>query len=369
MKNKVDNSYEVIVVGAGPAGAICACKLAKYGKKVLLIDKEKLPRNKTCTGIVTKKALNIIEQETEKSPKYQCVFPYYYKSFSYYIQNNMMPINIGNYNEDQCYSFTRADFDYWLVERAKERSVDVVDLCTFCRIVHMTEDLIKVKIMLRCNGKAEYIDITAKYLIAADGMNSKIRTQLFPERDVIKKNFCRQEYYEGNCSLDPHVYHTFVTNPVAKEPIWFFFKDKYVVIGFHAYKKQQLNEKRIQIIEYLQEKYGLKVEKFIKSEVCCESTNYTVQKLQAGRLDFVLGVNKYPILFIGEAAEMVDAVSSGIYVALKTGCLAAQAVHIYEETEIEDRNLYNIYEELCKEVVNGITENWVKFYNRMKRFF
>lgn len=368
--NKIKNSYDVIVVGAGPAGAVCAYKLSKYGMKVLLIEKEKLPRNKTCTGIVTQNVLRIIEQETGKSPMNQCVFPYYYKFFSYYVKNNAKPINIGNCDEDKCYSFTRADFDYWLVSRAKEQSVDVIELCTYCEIIYMTSESIRVKVMLRNNGEAQYFEVDSKYLIAADGMNSKIRTQLFPERNIIKKNFCRQEYYEGSCDLDPHVYHTFVTNPVAKEPIWFFFKDKYVVLGFHAYSNYQLQQKRKQIIAYLKDKYNLKVGKLIRSEVCCETTNYTVQKLKTNKLDFVLGKKNYPVLFVGEAAEMVDAVSSGIYVAVKTGCLAAEAVHLYDNEEIrKGRKLYDIYEELSKEILNDITENWTKFYYKMKNFF
>ena len=34
-------SYDVIVIGAGPAGGQCARELAEKGKKVLLVDKAK----------------------------------------------------------------------------------------------------------------------------------------------------------------------------------------------------------------------------------------------------------------------------------------------------------------------------------------
>ena len=42
--------WDVIVVGAGPAGAIAARELARLGKQVLLVDKASLPRRKVCGG-------------------------------------------------------------------------------------------------------------------------------------------------------------------------------------------------------------------------------------------------------------------------------------------------------------------------------
>ena len=42
--------FDVIIVGAGPAGSTAAHDLAKSGAKVLLLDKEKFPRYKACGG-------------------------------------------------------------------------------------------------------------------------------------------------------------------------------------------------------------------------------------------------------------------------------------------------------------------------------
>jgi len=46
---------EVIVVGAGPAGATAACELARLGRDVLLLDKAGPPRPKTCAGWVNRR--------------------------------------------------------------------------------------------------------------------------------------------------------------------------------------------------------------------------------------------------------------------------------------------------------------------------
>lgn len=46
--------YDVIVVGAGPAGASAAYWLGQAGKRVLVLDKERLPRYKPCGGGIPK---------------------------------------------------------------------------------------------------------------------------------------------------------------------------------------------------------------------------------------------------------------------------------------------------------------------------
>ncbi|RBW49011.1 NAD(P)/FAD-dependent oxidoreductase [Marinobacter sp. F3R11] len=46
-------TYDLIIVGAGPAGSTLAKALEDSGKRALLIDKHKFPRDKTCAGWVT----------------------------------------------------------------------------------------------------------------------------------------------------------------------------------------------------------------------------------------------------------------------------------------------------------------------------
>jgi flavin-dependent dehydrogenase len=43
-------SWDVIVVGAGPAGSNAARTAAEAGARVLLLEKAELPRYKTCGG-------------------------------------------------------------------------------------------------------------------------------------------------------------------------------------------------------------------------------------------------------------------------------------------------------------------------------
>src|SRR5919198_3092524 len=53
-------SYDVIVVGAGPAGSTTAYHLAAAGASVLLVDRARFPRDKPCGGGVTLRAARLL---------------------------------------------------------------------------------------------------------------------------------------------------------------------------------------------------------------------------------------------------------------------------------------------------------------------
>jgi len=54
--------FDVIIVGAGPAGSSCAYFLARAGLRVLLLDKAVFPRDKTCGDGLVPRALPILAE-------------------------------------------------------------------------------------------------------------------------------------------------------------------------------------------------------------------------------------------------------------------------------------------------------------------
>jgi flavin-dependent dehydrogenase len=57
-----DLAWDVIVVGAGPAGGATAAKLAAHGLKVLIVDRDKFPREKICGDGLVPEAMEALQR-------------------------------------------------------------------------------------------------------------------------------------------------------------------------------------------------------------------------------------------------------------------------------------------------------------------
>src|SRR5688572_6451329 len=56
------SAWDVIVVGAGPAGGAAAAFLASHGIKVLLIDRARFPREKVCGDALVPEAMEALQR-------------------------------------------------------------------------------------------------------------------------------------------------------------------------------------------------------------------------------------------------------------------------------------------------------------------
>ncbi len=54
-------NYDLIVAGAGPAGAACAITASRSGARVLLLEKDRFPRHKVCGEFVSPESLGLLE--------------------------------------------------------------------------------------------------------------------------------------------------------------------------------------------------------------------------------------------------------------------------------------------------------------------
>ncbi len=57
---KPAETWDVVVIGAGPAGSVAARQLARRGKRVLLVDRKKFPRDKVCGACLNRRAQSVL---------------------------------------------------------------------------------------------------------------------------------------------------------------------------------------------------------------------------------------------------------------------------------------------------------------------
>ena len=64
--------YDLIVMGAGPAGSACAITAARAGAKVLLLEKDRFPRQKVCGEFVSPESLGLLHGFLENGKFQSC---------------------------------------------------------------------------------------------------------------------------------------------------------------------------------------------------------------------------------------------------------------------------------------------------------
>ncbi|HUK87310.1 MAG TPA: FAD-dependent oxidoreductase, partial [Terriglobales bacterium] len=60
--------WDLIVVGAGPAGSTAAITAARQGARVLLLERGAFPRHRVCGEFVSPESLGLLQEFARESP-------------------------------------------------------------------------------------------------------------------------------------------------------------------------------------------------------------------------------------------------------------------------------------------------------------
>lgn len=153
--------FDVLIVGAGPAGSFAAERLAREGVRVALFDGRPVDEPKACGGGVTSKALKAWPHLLEAVGRTITELDLYSPAGKRLHLKLAEPFAI----------YSRTAFDSYLRERAREAGAHIKSLRVSFRSRAETEDDWTLR-------GAEGEEWSAPLLVAADGANSRIAKEL-----------------------------------------------------------------------------------------------------------------------------------------------------------------------------------------------
>ncbi len=337
-ENKMATFYDVVIVGAGPAGAAAARELVGSGYRVLVVEKKKLPRYKICSGLIMERAQDLLIRSFGEPPKDVFSKPNFLKGSRMSISGKALTdLTVGR---PHIYNVWRSNFDHWLI---RQSGADIWDAY---RLVDFTQSERGVEATLEGPGAVRR-RVEARYLIGADGGISHTRRLLDPGFEgKISYSLSVQLYCLAAIDLDPEYYYLFFDPSLSAFYTWLHVKDDFLVYGVGAHSGKLIPKCIQDSTVYLAKRFGLEVEE-IKRQTGCLVSNMAV----TGTYDLGRG----RVLLAGEAAGYVNVFGEGISSALVTGQLAARAIH---EAETSDRDAFSVYSNLSQGEQKMTSQSW-----------
>ncbi len=99
------DNYDVLIVGAGPAGTTCAAALRSAGLRIAVLDRAQFPREKLCAGWLTPRVFDLLGIPPSGYPGSLTRFPHLN------VAAWGFPFRVGGPQ----YAIRRYEFDAWLV--------------------------------------------------------------------------------------------------------------------------------------------------------------------------------------------------------------------------------------------------------------
>ena len=318
--------FEVAVIGSGPSGASTAFHLAKKGISTVIIEKEKLPRYKTCGGGFVYRGRKDLPFDISSVVE---------REF------NTVDILLGKklhfktVRKDPTITMIMRDsFDNLIVEEAKKLGVTLLEDNKLIGLDFQDEKTIVI------TNKQQ---ISAQFIIAADGALSptakmagwneetrKLIPALEYEVEVSEEDFNRlKDSVRFDIDAIPYGY------------AWSFPKKNHLSIGVASTKKARKNYYQ----EYL-ETLGI-------TNILSES-QHGFQIPIAPRTD---GFVKNNVFLIGDAAGFADPITAeGISNAIYSGVLIAEAISESNSNVGKASELYleKLNERLIPEIQTGL---------------
>ncbi|MCW3122567.1 MAG: geranylgeranyl reductase [Flavipsychrobacter sp.] len=316
--------YDIVIIGAGPAGCACALALKDAGLRVAILDKQNFPRDKVCGDAIPGRAIKTLRNI---DPAYEASFRQFSKKFatkktSLFYKGQAITFNwVG-----EAYTCARMDFDNFLFSLVKENTGTEIFTDTTPGTLIISNDHVTIPV------KNSDRTITAKMIIGADGAQSAVAKQL-TNRTVDRDHYVGsvRAYYENVADLNNDTTDIYFDKRFLPSYLWVFpLPGNMANVGFGMLSseiaKRKINIKKA-FYEFIEQTPELKL-KFKDAVLYGDLEGFG---LPLGSKIGVLSGARY--MLTGDAASLIDPISGdGIGNAMLSGRLAAlQAIQCFQQ--------------------------------------
>jgi geranylgeranyl reductase family protein len=306
--------YDIIVVGAGPAGSATARAASNAGLEVLILEKETFPRYKPCGGALSDRAISLLDFPL---PERLC-------------ERTITGIRVHFYDKvvegHQKYRLStlvsRSKFDQFCLQKAQEAGANLITQ----KVMNFKESNDHVKILTKKEAyKSRFLVISSGY---QDNLKDHVR-----ERDT--RDECGlsivTEIEEDDEKIEDRLHDSleFYFDAVDAGYGWIFPHKGYYSIGIWG-QASRLKDLRSKMIHFL-----------IRNGF---QGNYSLHGHKAPLGGSSRRIARSRVLLAGDSAGFVDPFNGeGIYYALRSGQIAAHAI-----LEQDAADVSRAYIDMCK---------------------
>lgn len=331
-----DNEYDVIIVGAGPAGNIAARVLAEDNLDVIVLEKrQEIGSPKRCAEGINLRGLNAVGLE----PNSKWINNRIRGAILYSPSGKGVRMEIEGI---EGYILERKIFEKYLARDAIRAGAEYMVKTRVHGVIKEGEKVTGV----RAEFMNEDLEFKSKIVIAADGVDSRIaKSAGIDSKNKLTDYHSGFQYEMCNLKLnDPDMLHIFFGTEIApKGYLWIFPKDGDVAnVGIGILGVESGDGKRAK--DYL--------DRFIEEHPEIFKNSSPIE-INSGGVPVSSGIDTFVadgFMIVGDAAQQVNPIhGGGIAIAMRSASIAADvAAGAIKEGNVSGERLYE-YEKIWRE--------------------